>query len=320
MVRPGYGISNGVRYCERRRAGPETPMHKFDLYVPTTLEEAHRRLTEHDGARVLAGGTALILLIKEKLVRPRALVSLVRVRGLADVGERDGHVALGGTATIRDVSRAGLVRERFPFLADALGMVGNLRVRSMATVGGSLCEADYQSDMSPVLLALGATVVLAGPGGARRRLPVGDFLTGLYETALEPGEVVVEVDVPRLPEGAGTAYCKFVTGPITDRPCVGIAAVVMTDTAGHCTGVRVSVGGGLGMTSRPLLVDGLDRLAAGQPVTEDLVAAIAEEAYRQADPMSDLRASAWYRKEMVRVFSRRALVQAAARARRGGRA
>ncbi len=294
-------------------------MHKFDLYVPSTLEEAHARLSQHEDARVLAGGTALILLIKEKLVRPAVLVSLARVHELSHVGERNGHVVLGGTATIRDVSRSVLIRARFPFLADALGMVGNLRVRAMATIGGSLCEADYQSDLSPVLLALGATVVLARADGTRRRLPVAEFLTGLYETALEPGEIVVEVEVPRLPAGAGTAYSKFVTGPITDRPCVGIAAVVAKDARGRCADVRVAVGGGLGMTSRPLLVDGLDRLASGEPFTERLVDAMAEEAYRQADPMSDLRASSWYRKEMARVFTKRALRDAERGAQQGGR-
>lgn len=295
-------------------------MHKFDLYVPGTLEEAHARLGEHDGARVLAGGTALILLIKEKLVRPAALVSLTRVPGLGDVGERDGHVVLGGTASIRDVSRSALIATRFPFLAHALGMVGNLRVRTMATIGGSLCEADYQSDLSPVLVALGATVVLSRADRTRRRVPVADFFTGIYETALEPGEIVVAVEVPRLPAGAGTAYCKFVTGPITDRPCVGIAAVVAKDASGRCAGVRVAVGGGLGMTSRPLLVEGLDRIATGEPFSERLVDAVAEEAHRQADPMSDLRASSWYRKEMARVFTRRALREAEQRAQRGGRA
>jgi carbon-monoxide dehydrogenase medium subunit len=295
-------------------------MYKFDLYVPTTLEEAHARLAEHDGARVLAGGTALILLIREKLVRPAALVSLARVRGLAEVGERNGHIVLGGTASIRDVSRSSLIAARFPFLAEALGMVGNLRVRSMATIGGSLCEADYQSDLSPVLLALGATVVLAKVGGVRRRLPVADFLTGLYETALEPGEIVVEVEIPRLPAAAGTAYCKFVTGPITDRPCVGIAAVVTKDAKDRCADVRVAVGGGLGMTSRPLLVENLDRVTVGQSLTERLIDAVAEEAYRQADPMSDLRASSWYRKEMVRVFTKRALTEAEQRRERGERA
>lgn len=284
-------------------------MYRFDLYVPTTLEEAHARLAEHDGTRILAGGTALVLLIKEKLVRPDALVSLTRVKGLDGVEERDGHLTLGGMATIRDVSRSPLIAARFPFLAAALGMVGNLRVRSMATIGGSLCEADYQSDLSPVLLALGATVVLARPGGGRRRLPVGDFLTGLYETALEPGEIVVAVEVPHLPAASGTAYLKHVTGPITDRPCVGVAVVVARDASGRCADVRVAVGGGL-CTSRPLLVAGLDRLAAGPTLGPSLIDSVAEEAYRQADPMSDLRASSWYRKEMVRVFTRRALVEA----------
>lgn len=294
-------------------------MHKFDLYAPTTLEEAHARLSQHEDARVLAGGTALILLIKEKLVRPAVLVSLARVQELNHVGERDGHVVLGGTATIRDVSRSALITARFPFLAAALGMVGNLRVRTMATIGGSLCEADYQSDLSPVLLALGATVVLARADGTRRRLAVGEFLTGLYETALEPGEIVVEVEVPALPVASGTAYCKHVTGPITDRPCVGIAAVVAKDATGRCADLRVAVGGGLGGTSRPLLVAGLDTLAAGKALTESLFDAVADEAYRQADPMSDLRASSWYRKEMVRVFTRRALIHAEQRAQQGGR-
>lgn len=291
-------------------------MHRFDLHVPSTLDEAHRTLAAHEDARILAGGTALMILMKERLVRPRALVSLSRIPELEQAVQRDNHLALGAMVTIHAVSQWTLARERLPLLAEALAMVGNIRVRTMATIGGSLCEADYQSDLSPVLVALGATVVLSGRG-ASRPVPVADFFTGLYETALQGGEILVGVEVPLLPPGSGTAYLKHVTGPITDRPCLGVGAIVTLDDTGECRDVRVAVGGAIGMTSRPLLVSGLSALAAGSRLTDDLIGAVAEEAYRQADPMSDLRASSWYRKEMARVFTRRALRAARERAKSG---
>ena len=291
-------------------------MHRFDLHVPSTLDEAYRALAAHEDTRILAGGTALMILMKERLVRPRALVSLNRIPELEQVALRDSHLALGAMATIHAVSRWALARERLPLLAEALALVGNIRVRTMGTIGGSLCEADYQSDLSPVLAALGATVV-AARAGTTRRIPVADFFTGLYETALKGGEILVGVEVPLLPPGSGTAYVKHVTGPITDRPCLGVAAIVTLDGKGDCRDVRVAVGGAIGMTSRPLLVSGLSALAAGSPPTDDLIDQVAEDAHRQSDPMSDLRATSWYRKEMTRVFTRRALRVARERARAG---
>lgn len=291
-------------------------MHRFDLHLPSTLDEAHRTLAAHEDARILAGGTALMILMRERLVRPSVLVSLSRIPELEQAVQRDSHLALGAMATIHAVSRWALARERLPLLAEALALVGNIRVRTMGTIGGSLCEADYQSDLSPVLAALGATVVLSKPG-TTRSIPVADFFTGLYETALQDGEILVGVDLPLLPPGSGTAYLKHVTGPITDRPCLGVAAIVTLDEKGDCRDVRVAVGGAIGMTSRPLLVSGLSALAAGNPPTDDLIDAMAEEAHRQSDPMSDLRATSWYRKEMTPVFTRRALRVARERARVG---
>ena len=155
-----------------------------------------------DDARVIAGGTALVPLMKHQVLRPAVLVSIVRVPGLADiVDDEGGGLRVGGAATHWDVSRSPLVRERSPLLAYACGRVASPTIRSMGTLGGNLCYGESASDPSPALLALRARVRLRGPEG-ERAVPLEKFFTGFYETALAPAEILTTVEVPPMPAGA----------------------------------------------------------------------------------------------------------------------
>jgi carbon-monoxide dehydrogenase medium subunit len=289
-------------------------MNRFVLALPETLDEASALLTAYEDSRVIAGGTALVLLMKEGLLQPSHLVSLRRVPGLTGVEERDGVLALGAMVTQHTLEVSQSVRRRCPVLAAAAAKVGNIRVRTVSTAGGSLCEADYQSDLAPTLACLGARVCVWGPQGARTQ-PVVEFLRDAYDVDLARGEIVVGIEIPVPPPDAVAVYLKHVTGPITDRPCLGVAALVGLDGEGACTGLRVAVGSVRGVSSRPLVVDAGDVAVAGRRLDDEAIAAVAEAACARADPPSDLRASAWYRKEMTRVFVRRALAQARERAR-----
>jgi len=288
-------------------------MHRFTVEQPTTLAEASALLLGHEDSRVIAGGTALVLLMKEGLLRPTRLVALRRIPGLTAVEEADGAVRLGSMVTQHTLEISPLIRQRLPMLAEAASTVGNIRVRVVSTVGGSLSEADYQSDLAPALAALGARVHIHGRQGGRA-VPVVEFLRGMYEVDLQPGEVVAAVEVPLPPPGSAAAYLKHVTGPITDRPCLGVAAVVTLDGTGRCRALRVALSSVMGFSSRPLVIDGAAAGVAGRPLDEDAIAAVADAAYAQADPPDDLRGSAWYRREMTRVFTRRALAVARRRA------
>jgi carbon-monoxide dehydrogenase medium subunit len=189
------------------------------------------------------------------------------------------------------------VRAGAPGLAEAAGAVGNVRIRSMGTLGGNLCYADPHCDPPIALLALGAAVVVDGPGG-RRRIPLDEYFVGYYETAQAPGELLVEIRVPRPQAGTRAAFLRYTFTSEDDWPCVAVAAVARARD-GRLHGLRVAVAG---VGDRPLLVD-----ASEAPLTRADAARVAETAASRCEPVSDLRGSERYKREMARVHVRRAV-------------
>lgn len=287
-------------------------MKRFDLERPRSLEEALHMLQVADGeVRPLAGGTALVILMKQRLYRPDRLVSLRGLPGLDFIEHRPGHgLRLGAMTTQHSLEVSDVLRRRFPVLAAAASRVGNIRVRTMSTVGGTVCEADHQSDLPPALVAHDARVRAVDPAGDRW-IPLQDFYLGPYETVLRPGELVLEVFVPDLPPGTRGSFLKHVTGPITDRPCLNVTTLLRLDDQGRCADIRVVVGG---VAGKPWRVREIEPLCAGKPLCEELVAQASETAHGLADPVADLRGSTWYKREMVRVFVRRGIEAALAAA------
>jgi carbon-monoxide dehydrogenase medium subunit len=292
-------------------------MHRFSLLQPASLDEASAFLVAHEESRVIAGGTALVILMKEGLLQPSHLISLRRIPGLTAVDERDGTVAFGSMVTQHALEVSPRVRARVPVLAAAASKVGNIRVRTISTIGGSLCEGDYQSDLSPALACLGARVLVHGPVGPRT-VPVLEFLRDAYEVDLGNGEIVVGIEVPIPPPNTAAVYLKHVTGPVTDRPCLGVAALVTLGRDGTCEDLGVALSSVRGVSSRPLVITAAASGIKGRRLDNGAIDAVADAAYAKADPPSDLRASSWYRKEMTRVFVRRALAAARARLQRDG--
>ena len=265
-------------------------------------------LAQHgDEARLIAGGTAVVLMLQNRLIEPGFLVSLSRVPDLDYIRHEPGvGLRIGALTTVRQVESSRLVQERFPVLAETFGKVANVRVRNAATVGGNLAEADYASDPPAVLVGLRARVTVVGPNG-RREIALADFFEDFYETALAEDEVLVEVLVPEPPPGFHSAYIKYVTRSSEDRPCVGTAAFVELDEAGVCRDLRVVVGA---VAETPQEVLEAESLARGERLTEELIGQVAAAYAEAIDPLSDMRGSAWYRKQMIRVFVRRAIQQA----------
>lgn len=287
------------------------------LYQPATIDEAIGLL---DGlgydAKVVAGGTALTIMLRQRLIAPTALVSIGRLPGLDGIDVDDAGLRIGALVRHRDVERSETVAARWPVLAHAFGLVGNVRVRNAATVGGVLAESDYASDPPAVFVALDAEVEVRGPDG-ERTIPASEFFVAFYETALEPSELVTGIRVPALPDSAAAVYEKFVTRSSEDRPCVGVAAVVDLDPEGSCRALRVAVGAA---AETPQRYPDLEAEADGKALTPQLLAGIADGYAERIDPLDDLRGSSWYRREMTRVWVRRALERAAAEAGRQGRA
>jgi aerobic carbon-monoxide dehydrogenase medium subunit len=276
-----------------------------EVLEPRTVEEAAALRGEHgDEARVLAGGTALVLMLRNRLIAPRYLISLNTVDGYRDVSYQPGEgLRLGALATIAQAERSAAVREHYPTLAETYHRVANIRVRWAATVGGNLTEADYASDPPAMLTALDARVRVVGPRGARE-IALGELITDYYETALAPDEVLTEILVPEPAAGTRATYLKFVTRSSEDRPCVGVAATLRLDERGACEDLRVVVGAVAGTPQRFPEVEGQAR---GERPSAALFKAIGEGYAQAIDPIEDVRGSAWYRQRMIGVLVARAL-------------
>ncbi|MBI2350826.1 MAG: xanthine dehydrogenase family protein subunit M [Deltaproteobacteria bacterium] len=283
-------------------------MIPFEYRTPKSLKEVHQELKEFGAdAKLIAGGTALVIMMKQRLVRPSSLISLRMVRGLNGIAEKDGALRIGGLATHREVETSTLVRRRVPLLAETYRHVATIRVRNMATVGGGLAHADPNQDPPPTLMVLGATLKASSAGGSRV-IPLEEFFTDYYETVLKPDEIITEVSVPRLPANSGGAFVKFLPRTADDYATVSAAAVVTLDRARKIfTDVRIALGS-VGTTV--LRAREAEAILRGQPVKAEALREAAEKAKQAVDPVSDFRGSAAYKKEMAGVFVRRALEMA----------
>lgn len=278
-------------------------MRRFELVEPRSLEEAAGLLAEREDARPIAGGTALLILIKQGVYIPKTLINLKKVDGAGGVSydPRTG-LRVGALTSIYDLESHPAVRERYPILSSACHVVANIRIRNMATIGGNLAHADYQSDPPAVLLALDASVEITSREG-RRELKVSDFLLGTYETALQPGELVSALLVPPPPPGLSGNYIKFTTRSSEDRPCAGVAAMARMGQ-GLCEEIRLVVGA---VSERPVRIHKAEELARGEKITTKLIDQMALEASKAVNPIEDLRGPADYKRHVVGVLARRAL-------------
>jgi carbon-monoxide dehydrogenase medium subunit len=207
---------------------------------------------------------------------------------------------VGGVATHWAVSHSTLVQQRSPLLADACGRVASPTIRSMGTLGGNLCYGESASDPSPALLALRAIVRLHGPGG-ERAVPITEFFTGFYETAMREGEVLSGIDVPDMPAGARWRYLKWTPRAQEDKALVGLAAMLVMDGR-RCHVARLGVGG---VSASPVVLAAAERALADQELDDATIARAADAAAAEVQPIDDLQGSAEYRRDMLRTWVRR---------------
>ena len=276
----------------------------FTLHDPESVQDACNILMDHgDEAIPIAGGTAVLILMKSGLYRPAHLVNLKALPELSEIrfDPREG-LLLGALATHRSVERHPAVMERYPVLSETYARVANVRVRNSATVGGNLAHGDFRIDPPAPLIALGAKIRLHGTGG-ERELPLEDFFTGFYMTAKEQGEIVTVVTVPPPPEGLRGIYLKYVGNAAADWPTLGTAVMVRTSN-GRCEDLRVVL---TSVAETPVKVAGIEDVAFGQELNEERIERVAEAAAAQTDPIEDHRGSAWYKREMVKVHVRRGI-------------
>ena len=281
-------------------------MQDISFHTPTSLSEAFALLEQHgEDARLLAGGTALVVMMKQALVAAEHMVSLQRVPGLEGIRLEADGLHIGALTRHRDVETAPLVRQHAPLLADVYRRVATVRIRNAATVGGGLAHADPAQDPPAGLIALDASVRLASSRG-ERTLPVGDLFHDYYETAIAPGEILTEVIVPLSPPEARFSYLKFLPRTEDDYATVAVAALAERDD-GQCRRLRVAL---IAAGPTPVRATAVERELEGRAVSADAVRRAAEAVAAQVDPLDDFRGSAAYKRDMAVVFTRRAVEQA----------
>jgi carbon-monoxide dehydrogenase medium subunit len=281
-------------------------MTPFELAEPETIEDALALLDpDDDQVRPLGGGTALMLMMKAGVFRPKRLVSLRKLAtlsGIAATGE--GGLAIGALTPLSDVERSAAVASRAPVIVRAMRRLSNVRVRNVATIGGNLAHGDPHMDLPPVLMALDANIVVLGRGGSRS-LEVEDLFAGYYETVLRRDEIIAELRIP--PQGARrAAYLKCTTGSADDWPALGVAVSLEADgKAMRAPRVVVSAA-----TEKAIRLTGAEQVLSGAAIDEGVLARAGDAAADEAETVSDVRGSAAYKRELIRVYVRRAVRQA----------
>jgi carbon-monoxide dehydrogenase medium subunit len=283
-------------------------MKSFDLVEPVTLQEAVSLLTSDDPTvRAIAGGTALMLMMKTRLFQPTRLVSLRRLNGdLRGIRSNEsGGIRIGAMTSLSELEYSPLLVERCPVVSRALRTLSNVRIRNVATLGGHLAHGDPHMDLPPILLTLGARVGAVSAHGLRS-IPIEDLFAGYYQTTLSQGELITAVDIPGQPADVHCWYEKFTARSADDWPTVGVAVRYRVQS-NAITDARVAISAA---TERPLRSTAAESELNNAAPTAEMFARAADAAASQVQPLSDLHGTAAYKREMVRVHVRRALERA----------
>jgi carbon-monoxide dehydrogenase medium subunit len=278
-------------------------MKAFEYFAPRSLAEATEVLAKYQGeARTVAGGTDLLLKMKAGRLSPKAIVNIKRVpelRGLTF----NSHLTLGALTTLEEIKQSSMIRERYPALSDAAATMASVQIRNLATVGGNLCNAAPSADLAPILIALNAAARLAGIEG-ERRIPLEDFFTGPGTTVLAPGELLVSLEVP--PPAGPSVYLKHSPREHMDIAVVGIGLALRgyNPLSQECAEPRVVLGA---VAPVPLRARRAEAELTGGPLAAERIDRAAKIAAEEAKPIDDVRGSAWYRRRMVAVLTRRGL-------------
>jgi carbon-monoxide dehydrogenase medium subunit len=294
-------------------------MKPFDYHSPASIEEALGLLEKYgEDAKLYAGGTSLLFLMKEGLFSPEQVVNIKSIQGLdaieTETVNGEERVRLGALAKHRALELSDLLKEKIPVIPHVESDLANVRVRNVGTLGGSLAFAEPQSDPPTLLMALGAEVGVVSPNG-KRTLGLDSFYLGYYETVLSPSEMITHASVPVPSRGMGCSYQKFCQRTATDKPTV-CAAVCLKLEGGAVDDVRIVLGA-VGPT--PIRAKETESLIQGfqpngKPFSAELLEEAAQTASGEIDPQSDIYGSDWYKRDVAMVLVKRGLVEALERA------
>jgi len=284
----------------------------FDYVAPTTLSEAISLLSQNGDAKILAGGQSLIPMMRFRLAAPAVLIDINRLANLEYIREEGGWLKIGALTREAMIDGSSLIRGRYPLLADTARVVADPLVRNMSTIGGNLAHADPANDHPATMLAYGAQVVATGPQG-ERVIPISDFFLGPFESALSPGEILTEIQIPVPESNSGGAYIKL-ERKVGDYATAAVAVQIRLDENGNCASA------GMGLTNvglTPIKATAAEEALKGQALNDSAIREAARLAAEAAEPESDHRGSAEYKRHLVKTLSVRALRKAAGRANGG---
>lgn len=279
-------------------------MKRFDYYRPQTLAEAFSLMEKWQGrARYIAGGTDVLVKIKQKVIQPEALVSLRGIRALNHI-RHNGGLSLGGMTPFRDLERDPVIARDYPALSRAVSLLANPQVRNVATVGGNLCNSAPSADSAPPLMVMEAILTLQGPGGMRE-VPVEEFFTGPGENCLTEGEVLTEIRIPQGERQTGAAFMKL--GRVAQDIAIVNAAALLVMEKKKCRKCRLAVGA---VAPVPLRLRRVEETVEGEEIGPELLDRIGAMVEQEVSPITDVRSTEQYRKIMSGVLIKRAIVQA----------
>ena len=285
----------------------------FDYYSPATVNEAIGLLKQHGAeAKILSGGMSLIPLMKLRLASPQCLIDINGIQGLGAIKEADGFLRIGALTRESELEKSELVRSKYPILIDTTAVIADPLVRNRATMGGNLAHGDPANDHPATMLALNAEVVATGSNG-ERKIPIGDFFTGLFSTALSSDEILTEIRIPIPPPRSGGAYFKL-ERKVGDFATAAAAAQLTLGKGDTCDRV------GIGLTNvgpTPIKAKKAEAALTGKKIDGEAIKRAAVLASEECEPRGDLRGSVEYKRDLIRVLTGRALNRALERARGG---
>ncbi len=274
---------------------------EFEYLEPKTIDEAILLLANYGKeAKIVAGGTDLLVQMKTERLHPKYLISIARIPALRYIIE-EGRLRIGTLTPFRELEKSSTIGNRCLALAEAARSVSSVQSKNMGTVGGNLCHGSPAADSAPPLIAFGANVKLVG-ASQERVIPLEDFFLGPGETVLSPGELLIEVEVPEFSDEAGSAFLKM--GRVSADLAKVSVAVVMTRKNNHCKECRIVLGS---VAKTPLRARKAEEILRGERFGPQIVNQVSQVASEESQPITDIRSTAWYRKEMSKILVRDAI-------------
>ncbi|WP_394747679.1 FAD binding domain-containing protein [Spongiimicrobium salis] len=282
----------------------------FTYHKASSVKDAIALAQTHgEEAKYMSGGHSLLPMMKLRFATPEHIIDISKIEGLSYIKEEDGLLKIGALTTQTEMEYSDLIRNSYPIFSDAIKLTADPSVRNIGTIGGNIAHGDAANDQPALMLAMGATIVAEGADG-RKSIPIDEFFHGFYMTALEPSDILVEIQVPQRKKGSGGAYHK-VERKVGDYATAGVAVHVVLDDAGVCQEIGIGL---TNVSAVPMRLERGEALLKGKEITDELIEQVGVMASEDCEPTSDLRGSEAYKRSIVNTITKRMIHTALERA------